>query len=160
MTITLENIGTIYTPFTEEKGMPIQAVAAKEVEGYIEVNEEFLPGLQDIEQFSHLTLIYYLHLVTDVALEVTPFLDNQSHGVFATRYPRRPNQLGLSTVRLKRVEGNRLYISEVDMLNETPLLDIKPFVPQFDNRETDQIGWFQGKVGKVDRTKAYEGDQQ
>ncbi|WP_338751599.1 tRNA (N6-threonylcarbamoyladenosine(37)-N6)-methyltransferase TrmO [Bacillus sp. FJAT-52991] len=156
MTITLEAIGTIYTPFKEEKGMPIQAVAAKDVEGYIEINEEFVPGLKDIEEFSHLTLIYHLHLVTDVSLEVKPFLDHQPHGVFATRYPRRPNKIGLSTVRLQRAEGNRLYISEVDMLNETPLLDIKPFVPQFDNRETNQIGWFQGKVGKVDRTRAYE----
>ncbi|OZI12721.1 tRNA (N6-threonylcarbamoyladenosine(37)-N6)-methyltransferase TrmO [Bacillaceae bacterium SAS-127] len=158
MTITLEAIGTIYTPFTEAKGMPIQAVAAKEAEGYIELNEELVPGLKDIEEFSHLTLIYHLHLVTDISLEVKPFLDNQSHGVFATRYPRRPNKIGLSTVRLQRVEGNRLYISEVDMLNETPLLDIKPFVPQFDHRETDRIGWFEGKVGKVDRTKAYEGE--
>ncbi|PAQ13664.1 tRNA (N6-threonylcarbamoyladenosine(37)-N6)-methyltransferase TrmO [Bacillaceae bacterium SAOS 7] len=158
MTITLEAIGTIYTPFTEAKGMPIQAVAAKEAEGYIELNEELVPGLKDIEEFSHLTLIYYLHLVTNISLEVKPFLDNQSHGVFATRYPRRPNKIGLSTVRLQRVESNRLYISEVDMLNETPLLDIKPFVPQFDHRETDRIGWFEGKVGKIDRTKAYEGE--
>ncbi|MGM7634556.1 tRNA (N6-threonylcarbamoyladenosine(37)-N6)-methyltransferase TrmO [Bacillus sp. Hm123] len=158
MTITLEAIGTIYTPFTEAKGMPIQAVAAKEAEGYIELNEELVPGLKDIEEFSHLTLIYHLHLVTDISLEVKPFLDNQSHGVFATRYPRRPNKIGLSTVRLQRVEGNRLYISEVDILNETPLLDIKPFVPQFDHRETDRIGWFEEKVGKVDCTTAYEGE--
>ncbi|WP_198508012.1 tRNA (N6-threonylcarbamoyladenosine(37)-N6)-methyltransferase TrmO [Bacillus sp. FJAT-42315] len=138
--------------------MPIQAVAAKEAEGYIELNEELVPGLKDIEEFSHLTLIYHLHLVTAISLEVKPFLDDQSHGVFATRYPRRPNKIGLSTVRLQRVESNRLYISEVDMLNETPLLDIKPFVPQFDHRETNRIGWFEGKVGKVDRTKAYEGE--
>lgn len=141
-TINLTPIGVIRTPFTTLEGMPIQAVAAAGVPGRVELAPEFAPGLRDIEGFSHLILIYHLHQMTTPALEVTPFLDTQPRGVFATRSPRRPNALGLSTVRLLHVEGSTLHIEQVDMLDGTPLLDIKPYVPRFDDRAEARIGWF------------------
>lgn len=154
--ITYDPIGTIYTPFTQVKGMPIQAVAAKGVEGHIELQERFILGLKDLQAFSHLILIYDFHFVSDYSLVVTPFLDRQPHGIFATRYPKRPNKIGISTVRLKRIDGNYLFISDVDMLNGTPLLDIKPYVPDFDCREGAKIGWFEDKIDRIATVKAYE----
>lgn len=155
MKITYEPIGTIYTPFTEKRGMPIQAVAAKGVEGRIELKEEFQEGLRDIEHFSHIILVYDFHLITETSLEIRPFLDDQTHGIFATRHPKRPNRIGLSIVRLKNAQGRHLDILDVDMLNGTPLLDIKPYVPIFDHRQADRIGWYENKVSHVQTTKAF-----
>lgn len=139
----LTPIGIIHTPFFSVKDMPIQPFAAKGVKGYIELFEAYSAGLKDIEGFSHITLIYRFHQIADYALEVVPFMDTDAHGIFATRAPRRPNALGLSTVRLLGVEGNILHIEEPDMLDGTPLLDIKPFFPRYDNREAERIGWLE-----------------
>lgn len=117
-------IGVIQTPFQEMRGMPIQAIGGQGVEGTILLDPAYAEGLRDIEGFSHLILLYHLHQMTQAQLVVTPFLDSQPHGIFATRGPKRPNAIGLSTVRLLRVEKNVLYIQDVDMLDGTPLLDL------------------------------------
>lgn len=152
--ICLTAIGTIRTPFQTLDGMPIQAVAAQGVTGRIELDPAYAPGLRDIGGFSHLTLIYHLHRMEVPALEVVPFLDSEVRGVFATRSPKRPNALGLSTVRLLEVEGTTLHIADVDMLDGTPLLDIKPYVPQFDVREGATIGWFAAQIHRVGQVRS------
>lgn len=154
--VELETIGTIITPFDKPEGMPIQPTGAKGVKGEIHLKEEYVEGLKDIEGFSHLNLIYYLHLTNGNALTVKPFLDNQPHGVFATRSPKRPNNIGLSTVRLDRVEDNILYISNIDVVSGTPLLDIKPYIPQLyeDTIDDLRIGWFETKHQNAKDKKA------
>jgi tRNA (adenine37-N6)-methyltransferase len=154
--ITYIPIGIVHTPFTSMDGMPLQTVAAQGVEGTIELDPEFLDGLKDLQAFSHLILLTHLHRMTGFALEVTPYLDDQPHGIFATRSPRRPNPLGLSIVRLIAVEGCILRIEDIDLLDGTPLLDLKPYVPAFDVRETEHIGWFSGRVERVHTTRADE----
>lgn len=152
--ITYTPIGIIRTPFAVEAGMPIQAVAAQGVRGRIELDPALALGLRDLEGFSHVTLLFHMHLITSPALEVTPFLDTKTHGIFATRSPRRPNAIGLSTVRLLHIDGTTLHIEEVDMLDGTPLLDIKPYVPQFDVREGATIGWFSETIHKLQTVRA------
>lgn len=152
--ITLTPIGVIRTPFTTFEGMPIQAVAATDILGEIELDPAFAAGLRDIEGFSHLILVYHLHRMEAPTLEVTPFLDPHLRGVFATRSPKRPNGLGLSTVRLLGVAGTTLQIADVDMLDGTPLLDIKPYVPHFDDRPNAQIGWFASQIHRVGQVRS------
>ena len=129
--------------------MPIQAVAAEGVEGSIELAPEYGDGLRDIEGFSHIILVYHFHLGRrSTSLTVTPFLDDEPHGLFATWSPKRPNPIGLSTVRLVRVEGLTLHVEEVDVVDGTPLLDIKPYVPAFDVREAPASdGWRKTSTG-------------
>jgi tRNA-Thr(GGU) m(6)t(6)A37 methyltransferase TsaA len=134
--------------------MPIQAAAATGILGKVELASSFATGLRDLEGFSHIILLYYFHLSVGYALEVRPFLDEQVHGVFATRAPKRPNQLGISIVRLTAVEGNTLLIEDVDVVDGTPLLDIKPYVPEFDARRADKIGWLAGKADKAANIKS------
>jgi tRNA (adenine37-N6)-methyltransferase len=144
--INYEPIGIIRTQYTETLGMPIQAaLAQKSVLAVAEISEQFVEGLTDLTGFSHIILIYHFHKSGKAPLMQKPFLDDQKHGVFSIRSPRRPNPIGISVVELIRIEENRLYFNGADMLDETPLLDIKPFVPQFDHRETDMIGWLKGK---------------
>lgn len=152
--ITFQPLGVIHSPFTDPVGMPIQSVAAQGVAGWIELLPDYHEGLLDIEGFSHLWLIYHLHRIEGASLTVTPFLDTQAHGIFATRSPRRPNPIGLSLVRLTGREGPLLRIEDVDVLDGTPLLDIKPYVPTFDVREASAIGWFANKVDQVHVTRA------
>lgn len=155
--ITFQAIGTIYTPHASLENMPIQPSGAAQTKGYILLKEEFTEGLKDIEGFSHLTLIYHLNKVEEHQLSVVPFMDDKAHGIFATRSPKRPNPIGLSTVKLTKVEGNKLFIEEVDMLNETPLLDIKPFFRQSDNRLQAVSGWLDDKhQDAVSETKSDE----
>ena len=141
--ITISPIGIIRTPFKDVKGMPVQPMAADGVKGYIELKPEYCKGLKDIEGFSHLTLVYRFHKIEGYSLEVTPFMDIVPHGIFATRSPKRPNAIGISTVRLIEVKDNRIYIEQVDMLDETPLIDIKPFYPRYDNRTDTRAGWLE-----------------
>jgi tRNA-Thr(GGU) m(6)t(6)A37 methyltransferase TsaA len=148
-TITYTPIGVVRSPFTALAGMPIQTVAASGVAATVELDPSYAAGLRDIGEFSYLLLISHLHLMQGYALEVTPFMDTQTHGVFATRSPRRPNPIGLSIVRLVRVEGTTLHIEEVDLVDGTPVLDIKPYVPQLDDRVAERIGWFAEQVHKV-----------
>lgn len=143
--IELKPIGTIRTPYTEPTDMPIQGRFRDDVEGWIELEEEYVPGLQDLDGFSHLILIYYFHRSDKLEVEGRPYLENETHGIFAIRSPHRPNHLGLSIVRLQRIEGNRVYFAEVDMLDGTPLLDIKPYVEHFDRRDNVKSGWLDGQ---------------
>jgi tRNA (adenine37-N6)-methyltransferase len=151
--ITYKPIGVVHSPFKETKGTPIQATAALGIKGTIEVNANYAEGLKDLEGFSHLILLYHFNLVKSYALIVKPFLDDKLHGVFATRSPSRPNSIGISTVRLTRVEKNTLHVEDLDIVDGTPLLDIKPYVPKFDYRRTRKIGWFEGKISKLRETK-------
>jgi len=154
--ITYRPIGVIRTPFAESAGMPIQAVAAVGVRGRIELDPALADGLEGIDGFSHLILLYHLHQVSGPRLTVTPFLDEQPHGVFATRSPARPNPIGISTVRLVSVTGTTIEIEDVDMVDGTPLLDLKPYVPAFDDRADARIGWFEGRVEHVSDVRADE----
>jgi tRNA-Thr(GGU) m(6)t(6)A37 methyltransferase TsaA len=152
--VILHPIGIIHTPFTDVAGMPIQPTAALGVAGSIVLEPEFGPGLLDLDGFSHLTLIYHLHEIDQARLVVSPFLGDVPHGVFATRSPARPNALGISTVRLVGVTGSTIEIEDVDMLDGTPLLDIKPYVPQFDDRTGARIGWFSGRLDTLTEARA------
>ncbi len=158
--VRFEPIGEIHSPFTETTDMPIQAVAAKGVAGRVELfpayRDALRDALRDIEGFSHLILLYHLHLSWGRDLTVTPFLDDVPRGVFATRSPRRPNPIGLSTVRLVQADEATLHIEDVDVVDGTPLLDMKPYVPAFDDRAETRIGWFEGKVGRVHEVRADE----
>lgn len=141
MEINYKPIGIINTPFKRKKGMPIQPAGAEGIKGTIELNPEYLNGLLDLDDFSHIYLIYHFHKSEGYKLQVKPFLDQNIHGVFATRAPNRPNPIGFSIVKLIHIEGNILEIENVDMLDGTPLLDIKPFIPAFDFYATDKTGW-------------------
>lgn len=149
MSVTFEPIGVIHSAFKELKGMPIQPRFARDFTGTVEVRPEFAEGLADLDGFSHIILIFHLHRSQDYSLKVKPHLDDTPRGVFATRAPRRPNQIGLSVVRLEKVEGTTLYIRDVDIIDGTPLLDIKPYVPAFEEGEEFRIGWLEGKIDKA-----------
>lgn len=139
--IEYKPIGIIHSPFKELKGMPIQPVGAQGISGTIELQSEYENGLKDLEGFSHIILIYHFHLSEGYSLQIRPFLDDTPRGIFAIRAPRRPNPIGISVVRLDKIEGTTLYISNVDIVDGTPLLDIKPYVPHFDGVENVRIGW-------------------
>jgi tRNA-Thr(GGU) m(6)t(6)A37 methyltransferase TsaA len=134
-------IGVIHTPFTDKTQTPIQSTRSQAT-GWIEVYPEYADGLQDLESFSHIILLYVFHQSDGYSLKVQPFLDDQLHGLFATRYPCRPNPIGLSVVRLLARRDNILDIEGVDVLDGTPLLDIKPYVPDFDVRTDVKSGWY------------------
>ncbi len=142
-------IGIIFTPFQESKGTPIQPQGGEGISGTVRLFQEYSEGLRDLEGFSHIILIYYFHRTQGYSLLVKPFMDEVSRGVFATRAPARPNPIGLSVVRLEKVEGSTLHIRDVDILDGTPLLDIKPFVPAFDSREQVRIGWLADNLEKL-----------
>jgi len=144
MRIIMEPIGFIYSPFTEKTETPIQAVRSQAL-GRVEVNPQFSEGLKDIEGFSHIILLYTFHESSGYELHIKPFLDDHLRGLFATRYPYRPNPIGLSVVRLLKHEGNILEIEGVDVLNGTPLLDIKPYVEDFDVRLNTRQGWYENR---------------
>ena len=152
--VSFRPIGIIRTPFLDTEGMPIQASAAVGVPGRIEIKAEFVEGLADLDGFSHLILVYHLHRVTAARLTVTPFLDDRPHGIFATRSPARPNPIGLSTVRLVAITGSILEVEDVDMVDGTPLLDIKPYVPAFDERDDVRVGWFTERLGGLPGARA------
>jgi tRNA-Thr(GGU) m(6)t(6)A37 methyltransferase TsaA len=139
--VTLSPIGVIHSPHTREKRTPIQPVYAEGIKGTVEVFSEYAEGLRDIEGFSHIYLIYYFHRAKPIRLIVKPYLEDAFHGVFATRTPHRPNPIGLSVVRLVERKGNILHIEDVDILDGTPLLDVKPYISRFDHRENVHNGW-------------------
>jgi tRNA-Thr(GGU) m(6)t(6)A37 methyltransferase TsaA len=140
--ITFEPIGTIETPFQEPCGTPVQPSRAGGARGLVHIDPRFLAGLQDLEGFERIWLIYWLHRAPAAGLLVQPFLDDRRHGIFATRSPARPAALGLSVVRLLKVRAPSLEVADVDMLNGTPLLDVKPYVPEFDSHPESRAGWF------------------
>lgn len=137
-------IGTIQTPFEAREGMPIQPSGAKDIQGQIIIHPEYEQGLSDIDGFSHLILLYHFHQSNGFNLVITPFMDNKPRGLFSTRAPRRPNPIGLSIVRLVERKENTLNILDIDVLNNTPLIDIKPYVPGFDSKtENVRSGWME-----------------
>ena len=139
--ITYTPIGIIHSRFTDPADTPIQGVFADGARGEVEIFPEYAAGLKDIDGFSHLTLIYHFHLANGYSLISKPFIGDKEKGIFAIRHPNRPNPIGISIVRLDNVRENILEIRDVDVLNGTPLLDIKPFVHQFDHRADIQSGW-------------------
>lgn len=134
--------------------MPIQPTGEASAPGAVEIFPEFEAGLKDLEGFSHIILLYYFHQVHGASLTVLPFLDSEPHGIFATRAPTRPNPIGLSVVRLLRIEGRMLHVENLDILDGTPLLDIKPYVPGFDYRAEARTGWLKNAQGKARDTKS------
>jgi tRNA-Thr(GGU) m(6)t(6)A37 methyltransferase TsaA len=147
MTISYRPIGTIYTPFKRRQGMPIQPTGAQGVSGRVEIDPAYEEGLRDLDGFSHVFLLYHLHLSDGHSLTVTPFMDDTPRGLFATRAPRRPNPIGLSVVRLVGVAGCTLHVENVDMVDGTPLLDLKPYIPALNPPdETVRIGWLTGNT--------------
>jgi len=159
MQITYEPIGIITSPHKQMEGIPIQSRGATGIRGSITIYPPFLEGLQDLEGFSHLILIYHFHLSEGYELQPTPFLDTKPHGVFATRAPRRPNPIGFSIVRLIRIREHVLEIENVDILDGTPLLDIKPYVPQFDIVGVERSGWLENKgenIGEIRSDRRFQ----
>ena len=152
--IVYQPIGVIRSPYQTRAGMPIQVSGARGIRGTIMVYPEYGDGLKDLNGFSHIILLYHFHRTHDKELVVTPFLDDQPRGVFATRSPNHPNAIGLSTVRLLGIEDLRLSIEDVDILDGTPLLDIKPYVPAFDHRNPERVGWLEDAQQKAGQQRA------
>lgn len=145
MKIELKPIGIIHSPFKRKEDIPCQSYKSEKI-GEVEVFKKYEDGLKDIEGFSHIIIVYYFHLSKNYSLNVKPFLNKELHGVFATRHPHRPNPIGISTVRLLGRKENVLKIKGVDVVDGTPLLDIKPYVQKFDERKNVKIGWLEDKL--------------
>jgi tRNA-Thr(GGU) m(6)t(6)A37 methyltransferase TsaA len=139
-------IGMIHTPFHSREEMPIQGIGGKGIQSTVEIYPEFAAGLKDLDGFSHIILLYHFHLADKPALIVKPFLDDEKRGVFATRSPLRPNPIGMTAVRLIKIRDNLLTVEDVDMIDETPLLDIKPYLPVIDDIQDLRVGWLTGKM--------------
>jgi len=156
--IKLYPIGIIHSPYSEGKDIPIQGRFEDNVEAYLELKEEFVKGLKDLDKFSHAILLYYFHKTDKVTIQGKPFLEDDIHGIFAIRSPHRPNHIGLSVVKIKEIKDNRLYFTNVDMIEGTPLLDIKPYIKYFDDKEDIVCGWLEkhfknGKIPKNTSTR-------
>ena len=149
MKINYSSIGIIRTPYKTKEGMPIQPCGSQRSKGYIKLKKKYIEGLTDLEGFSHIYLIFHLHKSKGFKLLVKPFLDNKLHGVFSTRAPKRPNPIGISVVKLLTIKQNIIEIENVDMLDKTPLLDIKPYTTEFDHYITEKEGWIGDKKGLV-----------
>jgi len=145
----MDAIGTIHSPYKSIDGMPIQPKGAEEVAGYVLLDKQYSAGLKDLEGFSHIYLLYQFHKAARTELLVTPFMDTEERGVFATRSPLRPNHIGISIVRLQKIEGNKVFLEGVDVLDGTPLLDIKPYIEKFDAVEKSSSGWLQASAADV-----------
>ena len=142
-------IGVIHSPLKTSKGAPIQPEGAKGIKGSVSLDKEYRQGIKDLGGFSHIILVYHFHLVKGYSLKVKPYMDNHLHGIFATRAPKRPNPIGISVVRLNKIKGSLLYIEDVDVIDGTPLLDIKPYVSDFDKPQAVRIGWLEKNVYKL-----------
>jgi len=152
--INYKPIGIIHSPFTSPKGVPIQPSGAKGIKGTVEIAPAYRAGIKDLEGFSHIILLYHFHLSRGFSLEVKPFMDDVVRGVFATRAPKRPNPIGLSVVRLTKVENFALHIENVDVIDGTPLLDIKPYIPSADVHNVERTGWLTDKLSEMRKKKA------
>jgi len=147
-------IGIIHSPYKLIEDMPIQPKGASEVAGHVIVDEKYIDGLQDIDGFSHIYLLYSFHKATRIEMHVTPFMDRQTRGVFATRSPLRPNHIGISIVKLTRVEGNKVFVKGIDILDGTPLLDIKPYIEKFDAVQDSVSGWLQASDEEIRKKRS------
>ena len=139
--IIMHPIGVIHSPYKVSKDIPMQGKFKDDVEAWIELKDKYVRGLKDLGGFSHAILLYYFHKSNKENIEGKPFLEDDKHGIFAIRSPHRPNHMGLSIVKIKRIQENKVYFTQVDMIDGTPLLDIKPYVKYFDNRENAISGW-------------------
>ena len=151
-------IGIIHSPYKESKDIPIQGTFDDNVEAWLELKDEYVNGLKDLDGFSHAILIYYFHKSHREEIEGRPFLEQNKHGIFAIRSPHRPNHIGFSIIKIKRIKANKVYFTEVDVLEGTPLLDIKPYVKYFDSRDNVVSGWLEkhfrnGKIPAKTRIK-------
>jgi len=151
---TIEPIGIIHSPYMSIDDMPIQPKGEPAVEGHIVVEDKYIDGLQDLDGFSHIYLLYSFHKAIRTEMLVTPFMDTQTRGVFATRSPLRPNHIGLSVVRLLRVEGNTVMVDSIDVIDRTPLLDIKPYIEKFDGVEESKTGWLQASDEEISNKRS------
>ncbi len=147
MNITYKPIGIIYTPFKEKA--PIQPIFSS-AKGIVKIYKKYKDGLKDLDGFSHIILIYHFHLSKPYKLLAKPYLDDKPKGIFAIRSPNRPNPIGISVVKLEKIEGIELHVRNVDILNETPLLDIKPYIPEFDCYRATS-GWLSGKISSIEK---------
>jgi tRNA-Thr(GGU) m(6)t(6)A37 methyltransferase TsaA len=153
-TVKYKPIGVIHSPFKDRTGIPRQAAGAPDVTAEIEIFDEYVEGLTDLDGFSHIVVIFHLHLVQKGSLKACPPWDHKEHGVFATRSPHRPNPIGVSIVRLESIERNILKILRVDMLDGTPVLDIKPYIPRLNPTKGVRTGWLEGKVEDMNKSKS------
>ena len=153
-TIPVQTIGVIHSPFKELKGMPVQSLGAQCAEGAVVVEERFAEGLKDLDGFSHVYLVYQFHRVTRTELHVVPYMDTVMRGVFATRSPLRPSHIGISVVELLNLSGNTLTVRGLDILDGTPLIDIKPYVPQFDCWQNAACGWMKASRFEVEQRRS------
>jgi len=154
MTINFTSIGTIRTPFKRKGGMPIQSSGSKGIKGTIILKKKLVKCLLDLDKFSHIYLLYHFHKSEGFDSQVIPFLDDQPHGIFATRAPRRPNAIGLSVVKIISIKDNILEVENVDILDGTPLIDIKPYIAQFDIHDIEKSGWINNKTGYPNEVKS------
>ena len=152
--IRFRAIGVIRSPFATPEGTPIQPGGAAGVRGRVVVLPDYQEALEDLEGFSHVILLYHFHRARAFTPKVTPFLDTAQRGLFATRAPSRPNAIGISTVRLVAVRQGTLEVEGIDVVDGTPLLDIKPYVPQFDAHPADRIGWMSAAVRAAGEVRA------
>jgi tRNA-Thr(GGU) m(6)t(6)A37 methyltransferase TsaA len=141
--IVYQPIGTVHTPYQSPDGMPVQASRSDKAPGTVVLDEAYVEGLADLEGFSHVILVCHLHLARPYRLRVTPYLDDVPRGLFATRAPARPNPVGISVVALERIDGPTLYVRGIDLIDGTPLLDIKPWVGEFDEPAQVRFGWLE-----------------
>ncbi len=152
--ISYKPIGIIHSPHKKSKGTPIQPTANNnQTEGFVEIFPQYAEGLSDIENFSHIIIIYHFHLSKNFSLKVKPYMHNKEHGIFAVRAPSRPNPIGFSIVELLERDRNKLKIKQIDILDKTPVLDIKPFVAEFDNRNPQKSGWLKNNIHKLSNSK-------
>jgi tRNA-Thr(GGU) m(6)t(6)A37 methyltransferase TsaA len=154
MDVSYKPIGVIHSSFHNLEGMPIQPSSTLSGLGSIELYPEFVDGLKDLSGFSHIYLLYHFHKMHQPKLLVTPFLDTEPHGIFATRAPSRPNPIGISLVKIVSIKDNVIHIDHIDILDETPLLDIKPYVPEFEQVDTVRIGWLEKARGQINNQKS------
>jgi len=153
-TVAIVVIGTIRSPYRELVNMPIQSRGARDAVGEVVVDEIYIDGLKDLAGFSHIYLLYHFHQALRTEMLVTPYLDTVDHGVFATRSPLRPAHLGLSIVELLEVAGNRVIVRGLDILDGTPLLDIKPYIPHFDCHDSATSGWLTSSLAEIEQKRS------
>ena len=154
MQIHYAAIGILNSPHKNIANMPIQPSGADGIRGTSTLKEQYIEGLKDLKGFSHIYVLYHFHRAKAAQLTVTPFMDESSHGIFATRAPRRPNAIGLSVLKLTAVIGPQLQIENVDILDGTPILDIKPYVPDFDHVSVERIGWLDHAKSEVKKHRS------
>ena len=147
--IIYEPIGVIHSPYKDVENTPIQTTGGIGIPGTIDIEPEFIEGLKDLDGFSHIILLYHFHRFIGYSLSVLPFMDNKQHGVFSTRAPKRPNSIGISIVRLLRIQGCTVFIEDIDIIDGTPLLDIKPYIPDIDTRKMVRLGWLENRTDKM-----------